>query len=247
MRNALQLGLYTAADWAFLTQEDWVKEMETQRPQHQLPNIYTDDPSPFRYFGVDVSPDSINAVRENYKDYDNVFFLVCGVGDKHAIQNFPNKFYDMEINNWYEFHKEKKDALFVFMPLSFLIENLGIEELALLAVDIDGHEDEAFHNISDWKIKPELITIEISSLWMETEEHPKKIVDAGYTHIKTIPQFTGDEIRNYTQESADPGIMPYQHEQQFLRNDVYEKNKDKIQIEHFYRHAPYTDPPLETL
>lgn len=242
MRNVLQLGLCTSAEWIYLTDPNWIQKMSKEPKVRQLPEFYTENPEPFRYFGVDVSPSSIHDVREYNPNAENAFFIACGISDKHTIQNFPNKFYDLKINEWYEYQSEKNNTLFVFMPLRFLINSLGIEDLTVLAVDIDGHEDEAFFDIVDWEIKPEFISIEISTLWIDTEEHPTKILEAGYTHIKTIPQFTGDQVREYVNSRSDTAlIMPYQHEQHFLRNDIYEAHKDTIVLEHVYREAPYND------
>lgn len=242
MRNVLQLGLCTSAEWIYLTDPNWIELMKTEPKTRQLPEFYTENPESFRFFGVDVSPSSIYDVRNNYPNYENSFFIACGISDKHAIQNFPNKFYDLAINEWYNYKDEKNNTLFVFMPLRFLINSLGVDNISVLAVDIDGHEDEAFFDIADWEIKPEFISIEISTLWIEEETHPAKILEAGYTHIKTIPQYTGEQVKEYAQSRVETAlIIPYQHEQHFLRNDIYEAHKDNIVMNHFYRHAPYND------
>ena len=228
MRNILQLGLYQTAEWAYLTLPGWEDMVKGQKPENRLPDFYMDDPESFRYFGVDVSPRSINHVALKYKLFPNTFFIACGVGKDFAIENTPNPYYDYDpmVARWYEYLNEKDDTLFTFVPFPFLLENLGIDELTVLAVDIDRFEPQIFSSINDWKIFPEFVTVEVSPRF---DYGLMSLMDkAGYTHIKTFPQYLDVEI------NASSWDIAHIHEQQFLRNDIYEANKETIVIEHVY-------------
>ena len=166
MRNVLQLGLYTSAEWAILTADNWIERMAQKKKQFHLPGFYTEDKTPFRYFGVDVSPSSINYLREGYKVWNNVYFITCGISDKFSIEKFQNKYYNEETRKWYNYLDEVNNTLFVFVPFVLLLENIGIEDLSVLAVDIDGYEPEVFSTMNEWNIKPEFITVEISTKWV---------------------------------------------------------------------------------
>lgn len=228
MRNVIQIGLYKSAEWTFLTSEHWVQLMLKEQPRHyHLPDFFTENPEPFRYFGIDSSPSAISYVTERFTDRrNNVFFLVCGVAGEFNIHNYANEKYHDNMG-WYEWYKECQYTLFAFMPLQFIIENIGIEDLSILAIDVGGHEDEMFGNIANWKIKPELITVEVYALRPD-EYEPRfqpLLTENGYVHIKTMPQFTKAEVQ-------ENDMRAMQHEQQFLRHDLYTCYRDQIKIEH---------------
>ena len=227
MRNILQLGLANRTEWIYLTADNWVEMMSHQKKEHQLPDFYTQNPEPFRYFGVDVSPSSINEVRDSNKDHQNSFFIACGISDRFSIENFPNRYYSEETHQWYDYIREKDNTRFIFVPFTFLLDNMEIEDIAVLAVDVDGYEPEIFSTIHQWSIKPEFITIEMSVQYPQGID--QIIMDAGYTHIRTMPQYSEKEIEeNPTQE------LEFLHEQQFLRNDIYVQNRETVQVEHIY-------------
>lgn len=232
MRNIIQVGLYKWAEWAYLTQNDWTTLMPDLKKTHHLPAFYMDNPEPFRYFGVDVSPSSIKHCQEVYKDYQNTYFIACGIGENFSVENVQNRNYSKETTGaWYDYIDEKYNTLFVFAPFSFILHNLGIQDVAVLALDIDGYEVELLSDIKNWEIKPELISLEMSIDYPIRTEY-QLLINEGYIHIRTTPQYTPEEVA--------VGIEKYgidvksNHEEHFLRNDIYEKHKDTIQIEHVY-------------
>ena len=234
MRNVIQLGLHTEAEWAYLTQPGWIEAMGDERKQHKLPDFFKDDPEPFQYFGLDISPSSVAMVREKYKELSNAYFIACGLGDEFSIENTPNRFYT-DTTEWYDFNDERKNTLFVVAPFSFVINNLGVKEVSVLAMDIDGYEHEVLSTFGEWEIHPDLITTEICFLRDTDVSLLDEYKDIGYTHIGTVLQYAEEEVVAQVRSGGNVDVLPYLHECQFLRNDLYEQHKDVIEVRHEFR------------
>lgn len=226
MRNVIQLGLHKNAEWSYLTQENWLFVMrENLRSQYRLPTYFTQDESTFRYFGIDASPNSVDRVRKIYNNCPNAYFIACCLTTNFSIEKIINADYSEEMcGYWNEFWGEEKHILYPGMPLSFLIENLGVEDISVLASDIDYSEVNAFSDIHAWKIKPEMISYELAVI-----NNPviidAKIKNAGYIHFRTVPQYT-------LEESEESFVRGWMHEHQFIRADIFQEHPYHFPVYH---------------
>ena len=213
MRNVIQIGLYKSAEWAFLTQWNWIEVMrkgawrgDVDPKIYQLPEFYTQDTEPFRYFGLDISPKSISLLTDFYHDFENVNFITCGVGGELSVRKHLDEKYG---DGWNIFSYEKANVLFLVMPFNMVIDALGVDNIAVLALDIDCKESPFFSTIDEWKVLPEFITMEIHEETLEFTQ----FLEGKYTDIGQIAH--GDNYPNKT-------------EARFMRTDIYEKHKESL-------------------
>lgn len=237
MRNILQLGLHDTVEWFYLNDANWVKHLDERPQRERLPKFYAEDPEPFRYFGIDVSPGSVNTCYSKFKGQDNTHFIACGVGSSFSVETVPNRYYnDEELKDWYKFCDEKENVLFIFMPLKFIIDQLGITDLTALVMDIDGYELDAISDIHTWDIKPEFISFE---MYMPDPPLVTEMIleHAGYIHIGTYPQYTAAEVA----DSKTKFPIQSLHEYHYLHRDVYVEHWKSIEIKHTFYNERFRD------
>ncbi len=198
MRTCIQLGLNTSADWAYLTQYDWVDYMRTvlDRPQHILPELFTEDSTPFKYYGIDIEPESIAHVAnsDRYKDFTNVTWICAGISDTHYLIEPTSRYHGSE---WYNFPIHNK--MHVYITMKHLINQISPPTFDIFALDIDGYEHYIFNDMAEWPLLPTFITIELHSPAMIQEEKRKyvskgeasdiliaTIVENGYSYLDPI-------------------------------------------------------------
>ena len=230
MRTVIQVGLYKTAEWSYLVEDNWHERMKAIHAQFRLPDFYAENPEPFRYIGIDVSPTSVLETRRAYEHLPNTKFLACGVSETFALHAFHNKNYDPNKKDmaWNEHLPEQENMIFPFMPFRFIIEHLDIENLTVLAIDVDGYEDELFSEITGWRFRPELISVE--GYAPNTRNFDSILHNHGYILIKTH--------ENYTQEDLENSVvaeMRYIHQHiytmTFVRKDIFQKHKEEILFE----------------
>ena len=214
MRNVIQIGLFKSVEWSYLTQENWIGIMmnggwrgDVNPEVYKLPGFYTHDSSPFRFFGLDISPKSISLLTDFYYGIENLHFIACGVGSKLSIGNHLD-FYNESDKDWNIFLYEKANTLFLIMPFNMIIDALGIDNIAVLALDIDDNETSFFSTIDDWKILPEFITME-----MHFNKGFFEFLEGKYVDIGQVGH--GENYPNKT-------------EARYLRTDIYEKHKESL-------------------
>lgn len=165
MRNVVQIGLATIADYIFLTSENWVDYLEW-RYRRTLPyfiyKLFDEDlkadSSPFRYFGIDFSPSSISNLSKEHLDNEHACFICVGIGsDYGVIRKTPEREHFDKYNEFYG------NNTCVIVPFNFLIDHLNLKSIDIFAVDVDGYEMALFRTFDCWKIKPDRITVEVHS------------------------------------------------------------------------------------
>lgn len=136
----------------------------------KIPRAYYEDPTPFRYYGLDVCPESIDHVAKRYRDIENAKFICAGLSDGV----YTNK--DFSWDPWANFdwhHLDiKTNTIYIFFSLPMLLELLKIDHLDILALDIDGYEHFVLNDIHNWKILPDLICCELHGLRTPEVDRP---------------------------------------------------------------------------
>ena len=219
MRTCVQLGLNTSAFWIYLTRSDWVDYMKkicNDRPHQILPEFFTKDPTPFKFYGVDIEPESIAHVvnSDRYKGFTNVTWICAGISDAHYLMRPTSRYCGDE---WYNFSVHNK--MHVYITMKHLINQISPPTFDVFALDVDGYEHYIFNDMKEWSILPTFITIELHSPAMIQEENRKyvgkaesqeilisKIIGSGYKFLEPIMK---DETNKTT------GIQ----EMRFLKTD----------------------------
>lgn len=230
MRTVIQVGLHKTAEWSYLVKDNWQEEMLTMRPQYHLPDYLKEDPTPFRYFGIDTSPSSVLETRRQYGNLPNTHFLTCGISDKFAIHKFHNKYYDPDNPHcqWNEYLPEQENMSFPFMPFNFIVEELGIDHITVLGADIDGHEDEMFANLMDWKVRPEIITVEFG--FNHNRLTDSMLINCGYIPIKSSPTDADVDVEKIEDEGLRY-VIKHINDIMFMRSDVFQQYQHTLTLE----------------
>ena len=215
MRTVIQLGLYTTALWTYLTRDDWVDYMrnELDQPQDILPEFFTEDPTPFQFYGVDVEPESIAHVAnsDRYKDFSNIMWICTGISDDYYLMQPTSRYNGAK---WYQFSTANK--MHVYITMKHLIDSISPETFDVLAIDIDGYEHYIFDDMENWSILPTYITMEYHPSGFDGEN--RKVAERKETYDNLIVTIVGN---GYTY--LEP-VIKYEagnavEEMQFLKTD----------------------------
>lgn len=160
VRTVIQLGLHTSAGWAYLARDDW-REIHDERIEIQkVPDCFLDDPTPFRYFGLDCCPESIDYVAVRQQEYaPSAKFMCLGVSDK-AYTNVGFGWNRWQDCGWHSIELHK-NVVYLFLPFSMILRLLEIESLDILVMDIDGYEYLVFNDVQYWHTLPKCIVMEL--------------------------------------------------------------------------------------
>ena len=197
MRTIIQLGLHTSAIWTYLTREDWVDYMRNRLSDNSktLPDFFTEDHTPFQFYGVDIEPESIAYVanKGRYRDSPNITWICAGISDDHYLMK-PTSRYDSA--EWYQFSTNNK--MHVYITMKHLVDSISPETFDVLAIDIDGYEHYIFKEMAEWSILPTYITLEHHRFGYDGENREvvarteaynnliATIVGNGYTHLDPV-------------------------------------------------------------
>ena len=188
--TCLQIGLDGIAEYIYLTHPNWKDHMHAHiEPLKHVPKAL--DYKEWQYFGVDVNPTSIDFMAYRYRLKNAKFIIACVKGDNkvgfvnYVISRIAGDIYKKNVT--YELNNDLVQTCYVVkMSLSTLINLLGLQTLDVLAVDIEGTEQEIFENY-DWKIKPRYISVEMHHLFpnftMNQQEFEAIFTRQGYKKI----------------------------------------------------------------
>jgi len=130
----------------------------------------------WRYFGIDADPSSIHEMLSLYDPHPNIHFMNVCVGETAGI---------VERVSWFFMGKRHYVSCF---PLHDLLDALQIEQLEVLAIDIEGAELPVLAAFS-WEIQPEFLAVE--SHHEQHTELESLVVSKGYYKIMDVPTNNG--------------------------------------------------------
>lgn len=155
MRTAIQMGLGRYTEYLYLSYPNWSEIPDSQHPWVSVPESLKENTEPFRYYGLDINPESIALLANMHYDNENASFMCVGVGERQNILEPDDKITD----GGYPFLKGRIN--FLVMPFSDIIRMLDISDISVLAVDVDGYEPGLVRDMRKWDILPTYITMEM--------------------------------------------------------------------------------------
>ena len=179
MRTVIQLGLGYSTEFLGLTSENWVEYSEkcieqlkhhkkeskegwiysTPHEWAKVPKSFAEDKTPFIYYGIDASPESISVLADKHQDNKRANFICVGVGHLHEKIGY----YLTENNIDYgdkRYQLNSSRVNFLIVPFSVILKLIDPPSFDVLAIDIDGHEMGLIYDMRNWHILPEFISIE---------------------------------------------------------------------------------------
>ena len=166
MREVMQIGLHAWAEWVYLTEDNWVEIHPLCQRQKQVPPHFLDNPEPFRYYGVDCAPESVDLLSKQFKDNPRAKWLCAGLSDRNA-SNIHYKAFLGERKDWHVMDINQ-NVIYIFIPINTLFDSLAMTELDSRAVDVDGFEHALVDTLEQWHVKPQFISIELHE-WQPLE------------------------------------------------------------------------------
>ena len=166
-RICIQIGLGGTAEYIYLAHPQWRERLPKQKPLKRIPDALCDpdDNRYWHYYGIDGSLGSIVFCTARYsflprKQKKRVNWICTPIGDSpkfHALtySHFRNPSEQVSEG----FFLGKKRPLIFGVPFDWILQTLEIQEIDVLAIDIEGFESVLFANYS-WEIRPKFITIE---------------------------------------------------------------------------------------
>lgn len=226
MNTCIQIGLHNTCEYLYLTQDNWLELMPEQAEFKRLPDVIVDalEKQHFRYYGIDRNPASLGKLMESY-EFNNAYveWICAQIATKyeeisqhnHVNDHLPERFFPQEI----------RDAFFWIpsLPFDVLLENLKLEQIDVLALDIEGDEQQFFEDYS-WSIAPKFISIEThwaNALQIENNEAYDLNIRTEYL-IDFISK-QGYECVVFEESGTYGHVVPDQpanYEIQFVRKDL---------------------------
>lgn len=189
----VQIGLFDIAELLYLAQPNWKANIEKQTEINQIPVSVADRFSSWRYLGVDCDGGSIVKMLEKYGNSHGVQWVHAAVG------KYPDQMTKLLS------HFGKGYFYGYGCSLQRLFQLLGLSQVDVLKVDIEGHEIGMFA-CYDWKIRPAYISVEVHGdhnhtskanpvmLMQHIDIVHRTLAGQGYKqigNIKTNPNSTG--------------------------------------------------------
>jgi len=206
---AIQIGLYTEAEYSYLIQPNWQQVMQEEIEQlKHVPEVF-EAIQDWHFIGIDCDPGSILVMRERFPDVITCINAFVTGNKKGVVKRYLSDafhiihdiaFFDLSDYPVREFWIPQT-------PFDEIVSSLGLSHIDVLAVDIEGGEVELFENYS-WEIVPKFLSIEFHDCFLEIPRHDfeKIFVSQGYTKIREEP----------TNFSVDTNLF-HTTELQFLR------------------------------
>ena len=132
----------------------------------KIPSNFAENPEPFTYWGIDVSPESIANLADLYKDNERANFICIGTGKRGTFASVETEEHLFLTTNDIDYgHIEKKlnssRVNFLVMPFHQILKLINPPTFDILAVDIDGHEKGLIYDMQNWHIYPDFLTMEL--------------------------------------------------------------------------------------
>ena len=170
--TVVQAGLYCESEFIMLAQHNWKKLLVdkkytwSQRIADELKYIDI-----FRYFGIDCDPASVTYIGERYKEALRNEHVVLACLGLHWLPK-------MKVTPMIGWFESSKNSSAVFMNLDMFFDSIGIDDLDLLVLDIEGFEYNVLKSYS-WKIKPKVMEIELHPRY-DFDKFKEMVKDIGY-------------------------------------------------------------------
>ena len=165
MRNVIQIGLHQSLEFLYLTESDWRKyyldpsQMHSVNEFERIPYDFLPDPEPFRYYGVDCCPESIVHLAPQIASNPNARLICCGISDSfYGIADWNQA---ENLGDWLHINH---NIVYPCVTMPMLFELLSIDDLAILALDIEGYEYFVLDTIKDWPFLPKFISVEVHNV-----------------------------------------------------------------------------------
>ena len=192
---AIQAGLDKSIELMFLAHENW-KELKNAAWMHPVVKAsFTDrlfdDIDAWTLYGIDINPTSIEILYRLYSDR-RINWIVGGLSASENRLIYSN-FGDFGVSPCWA----------VKMTLDELFDGLAINHCDVLMLDIEKSEYELFENYT-WRVKPELMLVEIHELPNERERANvliELIVNNGYEKKAMYENETLEAIDKITPEN----------------------------------------------
>ena len=192
MRTVMQIGLHTSFEWAYLTRQNWPAGYH--HDFHILPSSFTADPSPFAFYGIDCSPESISycASKSEEWGFTDCKFICIGISDTATSKGK----WSWKKQGWHTIDINVTSIEYLFVPIPLLIEMLGLASLDVLALDIDNYEYIVLRTIATWPIKPYFISVEVHGTDSQDKILRDTLSSAGYSLIKECDKYP-EKVKEY--------------------------------------------------
>ena len=146
----IQIGLGWTAEYDYLAEDDWKSKMQDNHRNFHIP-VFLHKYNKWKYYGIDADGDSIAHLIKTKDKRDNVQWIQAAISNDKIIELNHNRFH---MNPFFD------TCLVPAITFDDLLDLVGIEEIAILAIDIEGQEIDILKEYS-WDIKPEYIAVEV--------------------------------------------------------------------------------------
>lgn len=180
----MQIGIYTVADYAYLSEPNWQQVMrKVSELKHVPPQLH--HIKDWKYIGVDCDVASIAAMSRQIQNAIWCPRFITGKDTGHTYRYSSDAFEDI---TGIPFGLSAPNVFIHKTPLSDFLKELEISHLDVLAVDIEGSEVELFENY-DWQVKPTYLPIEFHHKFVDIlqQDFEQLFYDAGYIKIHEEP------------------------------------------------------------
>ena len=233
-RICIQIGLGGTAEYIYLAHPQWRKLLSKQKPLKRIPDALCDldDNRHWHYYGIDGSFGSIVFCTARYsllpqKQKKHVNWICTPIGDSP-------KFYALTYLPFRNPSEQKPEGFFVGhtrhlifgMPFDWILQTLGIQEIDVLAIDIEGFESVLFANYN-WEIRPKFIAIECHDEFNHLKGPPAGVDLAAReerlgNELAEIIQAQGYQLMRREPTNYNGKKYAKTMELQFLRDDLCE-------------------------
>lgn len=170
--NCLQIGIQDFAEYTYLVGCPDKRDADIWKPPDLSPD------GNWYYYGVDGDPLCI--LDWSNKNIPNTNWINVFLAREAGIVN-ANEINDML---WSSREQLGQNYFVGKITLSQLVKNLNVDNLEILAMDIEGYEFEAFHSY-DWSIKPRYLIVETHSEDIKNSL-AELFVNNGYKEVEQI-------------------------------------------------------------
>jgi len=178
--TAVQIGIDKYPELYYLALDNW-SENHQATGDHIYQNIPKDFGEKWKLYAVDMNPASIDIVQRLYP-LKRIEYVCAALtdGESRVYENKANPHQQAMLSDDYEFHVAA-------ITLRELFEGLGLKDVEVLMIDIDGFEYSVI-NSYDWSLKPKMIILEIhNATEFSRQELVDIIVGQGYAIDKIEP------------------------------------------------------------
>ena len=179
--HCLQIGLATVAEYLRLTEGDWRDWQANVYPLEKIPAEVYADIDGWKFYGVDRDPHSIAYLSKKHGTQ--------GHWINASIKTDTPQFVETDSWDWCRGIPHGNYA--VPLTLQQVFEGFNLNELDVLAIDIEGAEFDALEQHDFNQISPRFISVEIHTYHNTADEGLRRIENCitpyGYRLDHTIP------------------------------------------------------------